>query len=280
MTILVTGSAGHLGEARTVIHAASLHKPHMATHSRQAFVDVNVTGALTLLEAALTAGVSAFIYTGTTSVFGSALRPAAGEPAAWITEEVTPVPRNIYGVTKLAAEGLCELFHRAHGLPVVILRTSRFFPEPDDDPAVRERHGVANAQANELLYRRCDIADVASAHLAAVARAPAVGFGRYIVSATAPFARDDLAALRRDAAAVVRTRFPKAAALYAARGWRFFDSLDRVYVNDHARADLGWRPAYDFVHALAALARGDDFRSPLALAVGMKGYHAAYRDGR
>jgi nucleoside-diphosphate-sugar epimerase len=50
-------------------------------------------------------------------------------PAAWITEEVAPIPRNIYGVTKVAAEDLCELFHRNERLACLILRTSRFFPK-------------------------------------------------------------------------------------------------------------------------------------------------------
>jgi len=322
MTILVTGSAGHLGEAlmrvllaarrpavgldltpspftarigsitdrafvqdavrgvSAVLHAATLHKPHLATHSRQAFVDVNVTGTLTLLEAAIDAGVSAFVYTSTTSVFGNALRPAQNEPAAWITEEVQPVPRNIYGVTKLAAENLCELFHRAHGLPVIVLRTSRFFPEPDDDPAARELYEVANAQANELTHRRADISDVVSAHLAALERAPALGFGRYIISATTPFAPDVMADLRRDAATLVRTRFDVAETLYAARAWRLPSSIDRVYVNDRARAELGWRPKHDFRNVLDCLAAGTDFRSPLALTIGVKGYHAAaFKDG-
>ena len=103
---------------RAVIHAATLHKPHVATHARQDFVDVNVSGTLTLLEEAVRAGVGAFVFTSTTSTFGSALTPAAGEPAAWVTEEVAPVPRNIYGVTKLAAESLCELFARKERLPV------------------------------------------------------------------------------------------------------------------------------------------------------------------
>jgi UDP-glucose 4-epimerase len=322
MTILVTGSAGHLGEAlmrvlrdagraavgldvtpspftarvgsitdraflrdamrgvSAVIHAATLHKPHLATHSRQDFVDVNVTGTLALLEAAIDAGVSAFVYTSTTSVFGDALRPALGEPAAWITEEIQPVPRNIYGVTKLAAENLCELFHRALGLPVIILRTSRFFPEPDDDPATRELYEVANAQANELTHRRADISDVVSAHLAGLERAPALGFGRYIISATTPFAPDVLANLRRDAATLVRAHFPDVDALYAARAWRLPASIDRVYVNDRARTELGWRPKHDFPSVLDCLAAGTDFRSPLALAIGVKGYHgAAFKDG-
>jgi UDP-glucose 4-epimerase len=315
MTLLVTGSAGHLGEAlmRTlraagrpargldrlpspyteavgsigdaafladamagvtaVIHAATLHKPHVATHARQAFVDVNVTGTLALLEAAARAGAESFVMTSTTSAFGGALMPARGEPSAWITEDVAPVPRNIYGVTKTAAESLCELFCRAYGLPVIVLRTSRFFPEPDDDPGISSAYTLENVQANELLYRRVDIEDVVSAHLAALEHAPRVGFARYIVSATTPFTQDDLPALRADAPAVVRRRFPQSGPLYAALRWRMFPSLDRVYVNDRARAELGWRPKYDFAYVQDCLARGADFRSELAQAVGSKGYH-------
>src|SRR5688572_7090346 len=50
-----------------VLHAATLHKPHVATHSRQQFVDTNVTGTLNLLEAAVANSVRAFIFTSTTS---------------------------------------------------------------------------------------------------------------------------------------------------------------------------------------------------------------------
>src|SRR5271154_5141748 len=102
MKVLVTGSAGHLGEAlvRTlldldhevvgldvlaspftshvgsisdrptvarcmsgvgvVFHAATLHKPHVATHSRQEFIDTNITGTLNLLEEAVSASVRSF----------------------------------------------------------------------------------------------------------------------------------------------------------------------------------------------------------------------------
>ena len=123
---------------QTVYHAATLHKPHVATHSRLEFVNTNVSGTLNLLEEAVKAGVESFIYTSTTSVLGDALVPPPGEPAAWITEEVTPVPKNIYGVTKAAAEDLCQLFHRKQKLPCIVLRTSRFFPEEDDNREVRD----------------------------------------------------------------------------------------------------------------------------------------------
>ena len=78
-----------------VLHTATLHKPHVVTHSRREFVDTNIVGTLTLLDAAVVAGITAFIYTSTTSVFGRALTPGAGEPTAWITEAVAPIPKNI-----------------------------------------------------------------------------------------------------------------------------------------------------------------------------------------
>jgi UDP-glucose 4-epimerase len=317
MTVLVTGSAGHLGEAlmrslraagrpalgldikaspftdrvgsicdrrfvrqtmkgvRAVIHAASLHKPHVATHPCEDFININVTGTLILLEEAAAAGIESFIFTSTTSAFGSALTPAAGEPAAWVTEDVAPVPKNIYGVTKVAAESLCELFFRKHCLPVIVLRTSRFFPEADDDPVIRNGYSTDNAQANEMLNRRTDIEDVVSAHLVAIDRAAAIGFRRYIISATTPFSRNDLPALRRNAPEAVARLFPDCGALFASRKWVLFPHIDRVYVNHLATAELGWRPKYDFRHVLDCLRTGEDFRSPMAREVGSKGYHDA-----
>jgi UDP-glucose 4-epimerase len=313
--ILVTGSAGHLGEAlmRTlpglgheavgidilpsdfttivgsisdratvdsamrgiegVMHAATLHKPHVATHPRQAFVDVNVTGTLNLLEAAVANRVRAFVFTSTTSTFGDALTPPRGAPAAWITEDVVPIPKNIYGATKTAAEDLCKLAHRDQKLPVIVLRTSRFFPEEDDVAERRDAFADENLKANEFLYRRVEIADVVSSHVLALAKAPAIGFGKFIITATAPFSRDDVAMLGVDAPGVVARYFPDFPAIYSRRGWTMLPALDRVYVNERARTVLGWRPEYDFARALSDAAAGRDLRSPLAIAVGSKGYH-------
>ncbi|MCT2585447.1 NAD(P)-dependent oxidoreductase [Actinophytocola sp. S1-96] len=263
-----------LAGVSTVLHTATLHKPHVGTHGRQAFVDTNVSGTLALLEESAAAGVRRFVFTSTTSTFGRALTPRSGEPAAWITEDVVPVPRNVYGVTKTAAENLCELAHRDLGLPVVVLRTSRFFPEADDRDEVRAAYADANVKATEYLYRRVDLADVVDAHLLAAERAPALGFDRFVVSATTPFTYTDLPELHRNAPAVVARLFPDQPAEYARRGWRVFDAIDRVYVNTRAREVLGWRPRYDFRHVLDLLAADRDFRSPLARAVGAKGYHA------
>jgi UDP-glucose 4-epimerase len=256
-----------------VIHAATLHKPHVGSHTRQDFVDTNITGTLNLLEEAVATGVGSFVFTSTTSTFGRALTPGPGEPAAWIDEDVPPVPRNIYGATKTAAEDLCELAHRDHGLPCLILRTSRFFPEGDDRDEIRTRYPDANVKVNELLYRRGDIEDMVGAHRLALERAGEIGFGRYIVSATTPFTRDDLAGLRTDAPAVVKRLFPDYEVIYAERGWSMFPSIDRVYDNTRARRELGWEPRWDFRHALDRVAAGEEPRSELAVTIGMKGYH-------
>jgi UDP-glucose 4-epimerase len=146
--------------------------------------------------------------------------------------------------------------------------------EEDDDAAIRESYQLANAQANEMLNRRVDIEDVVSAHLRAIERAREVGFGRYIISATTPFSRDNLAELRRNAPAAVHRLFPDCEAIFAARGWKLFPSIDRVYVNRLAMAELAWRPKYDFRHVLDCLRAGKDFRSPLARDIGSKGYRA------
>jgi UDP-glucose 4-epimerase len=315
MRILVTGSAGHLGEALvrilqekghevvaldivaspftnnvgsiinlmlvkrcikgvdTVLHTAALHKPHVATHTRQSFVETNITGTLNILEEAVAAGVKSFIFTSTTSAFGAALVPSEGAPAAWVTEDTRPVPKNIYGVTKTAAEDLCELFHRRQGLACLILRTSRFFPEEDDSQLIRNAYENHNVKANEFLYRRTDIQDIVDAHLLAIEKAPLIGFGRYIISATTPFKPNDMHYLRTNAPQVVKGYFPDYEEEYTRRGWKMFPSIERVYVNERARNDLGWHPRYDFRYVLDLLQAGADFRSPLSRLIGVKGYH-------
>lgn len=155
-----------------------------------------------------------------------------------------------------------------------MLRTSRFFPEEDDNKKVRETFSDENLKANEYLYRRVDIEDVVSAHLLAVERASYLGFRKYIVSATTPFQRSDLERLRDDAPGVVREYVPDYEPEYCRRRWKMFPSIKRVYINERARKELGWEPRYDFGSIISHLKIGADLRSPLARLVGSKGYHA------
>ena len=235
-----------------VIHGAALHKPDIVRYPRQAFVDVNVTGTLNLLECAIAAGADRFVFTSTTSLMiTQAIRDETSDRAVWLDENSGPLsPRNIYGVTKRAAEELCRLVHADTGLPVIILRTSRFFPEDDDTH--RDLSGE-NMKANEFLNRRLTVEDCARAHIAALERAPAIGFATYIASAPTPFSRDDVVDLKRDAPAVIARLFPDAAELFAARGWQLPRHIGRVYDAGAIERGLGFRCATDFSAILAAL---------------------------
>lgn len=238
-----------------VIHSGALHKPDIVRYPASAFVDVNVGGTLHLLEAAVRHGASRFVFTSTTSLMITrAIRDEVAAEAVWLDESSGPLaPRNIYGVTKRAAEELCRLYHDLHGLPVVVLRTARFFPEDDDTHAVPSG---ANLKANEFLNRRLTVEDCACAHLAALEGAPRVGWGLYVVSAPPPFTRADAARLKSDAAGLIAERFPEAPALYAARGWELPQSIGRVYDPAAIERDLGFRCKTDFAAVLGALEAG------------------------
>ena len=252
-TLVERACADHGIEA--IVHAGALHKPDTARVPAQAFVEVNVTGTLNLLQAAVTAGHDRFVFTSTTSVMISqAIRQEASSAAVWLDENSGPLaPRNIYGVTKLAAEGLCGLHYFEHGLNCVILRTGRFFPEEDDTH--RELSGP-NLKANEFLNRRLTVEDAAEAHVVALERAPAIGVGTFVISAPTPFVPSDAEALKHDAAAVVTRYFPDAPALYARRGWRLPVSIGRVYDAGEAQRVLGFRCETDFGRVLDALRTG------------------------
>ncbi|KAI7775037.1 hypothetical protein LA080_007463 [Diaporthe eres] len=268
-----------------IIHTATLHKPHIGSHTKEDFISTNITGTLTLLEEAAARHphqVKSFVFISTTSTFGAALSPAPGEPAAWIDEAVAPVPKNIYGATKVAAEDICRLVHVQTGLPAVVLRTSRFFPEEDDDDARRAAMDGDNLKVCELAYRRVDVADVVAACVCALRKAAEgeVRWGKYIVSAPTPFERDEetLGLLNSDGgeeatAALMERCVPGCGGVFAQRGWKHLSRIDRVYDSSKAVGELGWEPQFTFQAVIKKIPRGEDWRSELTHVVGQRGYH-------
>jgi len=235
-----------------VVHAAALHKPDITRHPRSAFIGTNVTGTLNLLEAAAKASHDRFVFTSTTSLMISQnILQETASRAVWIEESLGPLaPRNIYGVTKLAAEGLCRLHFLEFGLNCVVLRTGHFFPEEDDTQ--RELPGL-NLKANEFLNRRLTVEDAADAHIVALDRARTLGFEIFVLSAPTPFVRSEAEELKRGAADVIKRHFPDAPALYARRGWRLPTSIGRVYDSRRIADVMGFRCATDFGRVLQAL---------------------------
>lgn len=261
-----------------VLHTATLHKPHVESHTKNDFVQTNIAGTVTLLEQAakIRDQIESFLFFSTTSAFGSALSPKPGSPAAWVDEKVIPIPKNIYGVTKIAAEDICQLFHKQHNLPILVLRVSRFFPEEDDDEDRRNAMSDENLKVLEMAYRRCDIKDIVSATLCAMNKARQIGWSKYIISAPPPFSNDPetLDALDKDPEQVFNKVVPAAAAVFREKRWQYLGRMDRVYDSSKAVRELGWEPDYTFARIIEKLARGEDWRSELVEKVGKKGYHA------
>ena len=308
MRALVTGSAGHLGEAlarslrgagrevvgldvlasaytthvgsitdracvraamagvSTVFHAATLHKPHVATHGRQDFIDTNITGTLNLLEEATAAGVRAFVFTSTTSVFGDALTPPPGAARRVDHRGGRPRPQeHLRG-------------HQGGGggpLPALPSQPAAGLPRAQD-LAVLSRGGRRPRRARRLVGRQSQgerIPAPARRHRGR-GRAPICwppsGRRRSASASTSsapprPSSRDDCADLRdRRRRRWCAGASPGYEAEYARRGWRMFPSIGRVYVNDRARRELGWRPRHDFpsiIERLTAAARPERPRS-------------------
>ena len=117
------GRSPRTGSMRSCTSGA-LHKPDIERRPREDFIEVNIRGTFNLLEEAVANGVGRFVFTSTTSLMISETIRAGlaggAARAAWLTEEMVPEPRNIYGVTKLAAEHLCRLYHLQSGLPVIV----------------------------------------------------------------------------------------------------------------------------------------------------------------
>jgi UDP-glucose 4-epimerase len=241
-----------------IVHSGALHKPDIERRPREDFIEVNIRGTFNLLEEAVANGVSRFVFTSTTSLMISesirAGLAGGAARAAWLTEEMAPEPRNIYGVTKLAAEHLCRLYHLQSGLPVIVLRTARFFPETDDMAHAIEQSDE-NTKANELLFRRLSVEDAAEAHVAALEKARSIGFDTFVISAPTPFSPDDCEQLIADAPGVVACYFPDYPGLYARKGWTMFRSIDRVYDASRAKERLGFVCRTSFASMLAELAR-------------------------
>jgi len=214
-----------------VVHTASLHAPHIKEYPPEAFIDTNIKGTQTLLEASIKNRIHRFIYTSTTSLYGYSMVPA--KKAVWVTEELRPKPRDIYDVTKIAAENMCRLMSETHGLPCLSLRVSRFFPEPEYLMAIYR------------LYRGVDVRDAAAAHILAM-EVDIGGYDVFNVSARSPFSEDETPELLHDAPSVLRRRFPSIDELFAQKGWELPQSIDRVYVIEKAEKHLGYRPKYNF----------------------------------
>jgi UDP-glucose 4-epimerase len=153
--------------------------------------------------------------------------------AVWVTEELVPRPRDIYDITKLAAEQLCRNIALSTGMSTLCLRVSRFFAQ------------TPQLQAVYRLYRGVDVRDAAAAHILGLTT-PGMAFDMMNISARSPFRKSDLPMLLRNAPVVLQERVPHVVEVFAQHRWDLPASIDRVYVIEKAERLLGYHPVYSF----------------------------------
>jgi UDP-glucose 4-epimerase len=103
-----------LKSIEVVFHLACLGVRH-SIHSPRENQEVNATGTLNMLFAAIDAKVERFVYVSSSEVYGT---------AQWapMSEQHPTFPKTMYGSSKLAAECFTRAFHDTYGFPAVVVR--------------------------------------------------------------------------------------------------------------------------------------------------------------
>lgn len=215
-----------------IIHTAALHGKHTdLNYPREEFIETNITGTLNLLSACVVNGIKKFLYTSTTSIYGTAM--VNEEQAVWVDEDLTPEPRDIYDITKLTCELLCKDYFEKEKIETTVLRVSRFLPEDE------------NTKANHRIYRGLDEEDGAIGHLLALEKS-FDSFQVYNISNESPFKKEDLVDLYTNPRKVMMKYYPDIEQIYADKNWKFLERIDRVYSIEKAKKELNYRPIKNF----------------------------------
>jgi NAD dependent epimerase/dehydratase len=112
-----------------VFHLAALIAIPYSYDAPQAYVDVNVTGTVNMLEASRGAGVSRFVQTSTSEVYGTAQFTP-------ITEAHPLHGQSPYAASKIAADMMAEAYACSFDLPVYILRPFNTYGPRQSERAV------------------------------------------------------------------------------------------------------------------------------------------------
>lgn len=122
-------------DADVVFHFAGLIEAGESVKFPQKFIDYNISGTLSVLEAMKTNNIKTIIFSSSAAVYGEPLNIP-------ITEDDRSIPINPYGMTKLAMEGLISSYVELHGFTGIALRYFNLYgPGENHQP---ETHAMPN----------------------------------------------------------------------------------------------------------------------------------------
>ncbi len=120
-------------DAEVVFHLASLIEAGESVEKPDKYIDYNINGTLSVLEAMRLNGVKTFVFSSSAAIYGEPIQVP-------IKEDDRTIPINPYGMTKLAMEGLLKSYVEAHGFTGVALRYFNLYgPGEDHEP---ETHAI------------------------------------------------------------------------------------------------------------------------------------------
>lgn len=218
----------------------------------ETYTRLNILATQCLLEAAARHPLQRFVYASSSSLYGAAERYPTNEGDV-------PAPMSPYGVTKLAAEHLCSLYHRNFGVPTVSLRYFTVYgPRQRPDMATHRLIDSAitgsefmmfgdGTQIRDFTY----VGDVVNANVAASSKPDAIGSVFNIGGGSTATMHDVVAAVTESVGTAPNMTFSE-----TALGDVFRTGADITA----AGAVLGWKPSVDLalgvVHQVEAVRRG------------------------
>ncbi|HUK26187.1 MAG TPA: NAD-dependent epimerase/dehydratase family protein [Terriglobales bacterium] len=116
-----------------VYHFAAYAAEALSHFIRRFNYSNNLTGTANLINESVNHGVKCFVFASSIAVYGELPSP--------LTEEMTAMPEDPYGIAKLAAEQDLRLAHKMFGLPYVIFRPHNVYGE---------RQNIADAYRNAV----------------------------------------------------------------------------------------------------------------------------------
>lgn len=251
---VLTAAAGVDG----VFHGAALITQPLAQQPESG-LDVNVRGTAVVLAAAAHAEVSKVVLMSSVSVYGNTAGADINEDMPFATAGLG-WPSQLYGGSKLLAEGLCRSYADAHGLPWVALRS------PSVYGPYQHVRGMSASRLVEIWRLLVDDAapvlpvDPDEAHdyvyVADVAAAAVAAFGSGVSGTAINVASGEsvtFAKVVEVLADITGTKHPVRFAP-ASGGVQLTTSAELSYRIERARLLLGWEPTTPLEEGLRRLA--------------------------
>jgi nucleoside-diphosphate-sugar epimerase len=213
-----------------IIHTAAYHGGFLKDHTPTEFVEVNVGGLATMLEACVKFDVKRFVFSSTMEVLIG--RDWAASGMARMDESCPPRCDSIYSQSKLQCESLGQFYASEKGIEFVALRYQNIDP-PNSSPL-------------GLLARGVTAADTARSNLHA-AIAKNVSYEMMLIGPASPITNQDIVKAQTDPEAVLEKYWPGASKVLLEQDLKLSPNCFWPAVNiNHARRVLGWEPEQTF----------------------------------